>query len=249
MMLKACLNGARRPVHHPALPVTASQLAGDAARVVEAGADAVHLHVKDAEGADTLSDRALADVLSAVRESAPGLPVGVTTGAWAEPDPEDRVAAVRSWTALPDFASVNWHESGAEAVAAALLNRGVGVEAGLWHAAAVDTWLRSPLRDRCFRVLLELPDGPERGVAAASDELLALLGIDDRGRTGSGVPVLLHGEGDSAWAALRHAARRGLATRIGLEDALVLPDGTPAPDNAALVRAARELLTGRSPRA
>jgi uncharacterized protein (DUF849 family) len=60
-----------------------------------------------------------------------------------------------------------------------------------------------------------------------------------------GTEVLLHGEGTSCWPALRHAARRGLATRIGLEDVLELPDGTPAPDNAALVRAATRVLRGR----
>lgn len=37
---------------------------------------------------------------------------------------------------LPDFASVNWHEDGADEVAAALLEIGVGVEAGLWHVDA-----------------------------------------------------------------------------------------------------------------
>jgi uncharacterized protein (DUF849 family) len=54
--------------------------------------------------------------------------------------------------------------------------------------------------------------------------------------------VLLHGEGATAWPALRHAARRRLSTRIGLEDVLELPDGSPAPDNAALVRAARGII-------
>jgi len=58
----------------------------------------------------------------------------------------------------------------------------------------------------------------------------------------SDVPVLLHGEGTSAWPALLLAGRLGLSTRIGLEDVLVLPDGAPAEDNAALVRAAHELL-------
>jgi len=42
---------------------------------------------------------------------------------------------------------------------------------------------------------------------------------------------------------LRHANRRGLQTRIGLEDALELPDGSRAPDNVALVAAARTILT------
>nr|WP_284291574.1 3-keto-5-aminohexanoate cleavage protein [Angustibacter aerolatus] len=60
----------------------------------------------------------------------------------------------------------------------------------------------------------------------------------------AGTPVLLHGAGASAWPVLRLAVARGLATRIGLEDADHLPDGAPLPDvhpNAALVAAARSL--------
>jgi uncharacterized protein (DUF849 family) len=200
----------------------------------------VHLHVKGADGADTLGAAALAAVMTAVRAAAPDLPVGVTTGAWAEPDPGARVALVEAWTVLPDFASVNWHEDGAERVAAALSERGVGVEAGLWHADAVRAWLGSPLPERCLRVLLELPD--DARAAEVAEELLVLLGNDGHGRTSGGIPVLLHGEGRSAWPALRIAARRGLATRIGLEDALELPDGSRAPDNASLVAAARAVI-------
>lgn len=51
-------------------------------------------------------------------------------------------------------------------------------------------------------------------------------------------PVLLHAEGPATWAVLAEAVSRGLHTRIGLEDTLLLPDGTPAPGNAALVTAA-----------
>lgn len=239
MRLQACLNGARRPAEHPALPVTATALAAEVRAVRAAGADGVHVHVKDAAGTDTLDGDALAAVLAAVRTAAPDLPVGVTTGAWAVSDPTDRIRAVRGWTALPDLASVNWHEPGAERVATALLERGVGVEAGLWHAAAVDAWSASPIRDRCVRVLLELPDGlGETATLAEAGHLLDILRDSD-----VRVPVLLHGEGTSCWPALREAGRRGLATRIGLEDTLTLPDGSPAADNAALVLRARVLLT------
>ena len=235
MLLKACLNGARHPREHPALPITPDELAQDAARVRAVGAGAVHLHVKDDSGADTLDGDVLAAVLAAVRCAVPGMPIGVTTGAWTEADPARRVHAMGAWTSLPDFASVNWHEPGAEQVASALLDRGVKVEAGLWHPDAVQAWLASPLRLRCLRVLLELPDGPdERETHAEADGLLAML---NRGG-GPAVPVLLHGEGSSCWPALGHARSLGLATRIGLEDVLVLPDGSPAPDNAALVIAA-----------
>ena len=236
MLLQACVNGNRMPADHPALPVTPAELAADAVSVVAAGAEALHLHVKHDDGTDTLDAGTLARVLTAVREAAPDLEVGVTTGAWAEPDPARRVAAVQSWTELPDVASVNWHEKGGEDVAATLLERGVGVEAGLWHAEAVEAWLASPLRDRCRRVLLELPDGLDE--PATEGEARRLLGLLHTGPV-SQVPVLLHGEGSSTWPALKCAGRWKLATRIGLEDTLVLADGATAPGNAALVTAAR----------
>ena len=174
--------------------------------MVAAGTDAVHLHVKDDQGADTLGGGALLGVLAAVRRAAPGVPVRVSTGAWAVPDPAERVAAVRSWTEVPDFASVNWHEHGAEDVAAALLGREVGVEAGLWQDQAVDTWLASPLRDRCLRALLELPDGLD---AAATQPEAAHLLEHVRAGTSRRVPVLLHGEGSSSWPGLACAGRWG----------------------------------------
>jgi uncharacterized protein (DUF849 family) len=236
-VLQACLNGARRPVEHPALPVTPADLARDATAVAAAGADAVHLHVKDADGADTLNAAALADVLHAVRATVPGLPIGVTTGAWAAPDPASRIAAVRSWVERPDFASVNWHEDGAEDVAAALLDLGVGVEAGIWHSRAAEAWLRSPHRDSCLRVLVELPDrADDDATRARAERLVGLV-------PGAAREVLLHGEGASCWPLIDLAARFGLATRVGLEDTLVLPDGAPAPDNATLVRTARAVVT------
>ncbi|RBY75609.1 hypothetical protein DQ239_16130 [Blastococcus sp. TF02-09] len=235
MLLQACPNGARRPGDHPALPVTPAAVARDAVSLVAAGAGALHVHPKDAAGADSLHAADVAAVVSAVRAAVPGVPVGVTTGAWVLPDTDARVAAVRAWTDLPDFASVNWHEDGADDVAAALLDRGVQVEAGLWHLEGVAAWQASPHRDRCLRVLLELPDGlDEAGAQAEAERLLAAVA--------GGPPVLLHGEGTSCWAALRLALRRGLDTRIGLEDVLHLPDGSPARDNAALVRAATAVL-------
>lgn len=238
------MNGARRPGEHPALPVTPAELARDVARVVSAGAGAVHLHVKDAQGGDTMGSAELAAVLAAVRQAAPAVPIGVSTGAWMEPDPGERLTAILAWEALPNFASVNWHEEGANDIAGALLELGVDVEAGLWRADAVDAWLASPLRDRCYRVLLELPDGLDAdGTEAEADALLHLVdaGVGDLRR------VLLHGKGTSCWPALRHAAHRGLSIRIGLEDVLELPDGSAAADNAALVYAARALLPPPEP--
>ncbi|BBY64874.1 3-keto-5-aminohexanoate cleavage protein [Mycolicibacterium helvum] len=232
--IKACINGARTPEAHPGLPVSPQQLADAAVAVHGAGAKAVHLHPKTADGVDSLAPDTVAAAVTAVRHALPGLPLGVTTGFWALPDPQQRLRAVESWTVLPDFASVNWHEPGSVELAQLLLDRGIGVEIGIFHAQAADSWARSELAPHCLRVMIEL--GPE-GDTETADDLLARI----RG-AGSPAPILLHGLDDSCWPLLAHAGVRGLQTRIGLEDTLVLPDGSTAPGNAELVAAATDVL-------
>ncbi|MEU1644654.1 3-keto-5-aminohexanoate cleavage protein [Micromonospora zamorensis] len=246
-MLKACLNGGRNGDAHPAVPVTPAELAADAARCASLGVAAVHVHPRDASGVESLRPEVIADALTAIRAARPGLPVGVSTGAWIEPDPAARVAAVRAWAVLPDFASVNAHEAGAEAVAAALHERGVLVEVGLWTLDAVEAY-RS-WRVPVGRILVECMAEEVPVAVADAARILAALPSSTGAPTGSpsaarspqdavAPPVLLHAEGPATWAVLAEAVSRGLHTRIGLEDTLLLPDGTPAPGNAALVTAA-----------
>ncbi|MFD6198072.1 3-keto-5-aminohexanoate cleavage protein [Mycobacteriaceae bacterium NPDC060252] len=234
MYLKACLNGVRRKDQHPAIPCTPAEIAADAVACRDAGAAAVHVHAKDANGIDSLLASAVDPVVTAIRSRCPGLPVGVTTGAWALTDPAARCAAINAWTDLPDFASVNWHEDGATEVAETLLARGIGVEAGLWNEAAALSWSGSPLRRECFRVLLELPGG----VAGTEVEEQAVRMLAQV-RVAGALDVVLHGEDSSAWRVLDLAAARGVAARIGLEDTLRLPDGSLAASNAELVAAGR----------
>lgn len=237
-MLKAALNGNRSPDEHPNIPVTPGQLAQAARAAVEAGADALHFHPRDEAGAESLNAGDVARALEAVRAACPGVPVGLSSGWWILPDAAGRLAAVRAWTALPDFVSVNWHEDGAPELAAALLERGVGVEAGLWTADALRAFLTWPRRGEVLRVLVEMPDQPIRTYKAKLQEMFALLDA-----SGLDKPVVLHGLGESAWPLLREAARRGLDARIGLEDTLLLPgDFDGAADNAELVRVAREMM-------
>ncbi|WP_247638139.1 3-keto-5-aminohexanoate cleavage protein [Microbacterium sufflavum] len=234
MLLQVCANGAREVASHPWLSADETVVAQDAAAALEAGAVEVHVHPKDASGRDSLDSRDVQRWLGAVRAACPGVPVGVTTGAWAEPDVSRRLAAIESWTELPDYASVNWHEAGADEVAALLRRRGIGVEAGIWDAAGLEVWRHSPVRGDCVRVLVELPDEAAEVVRAHAEGLVAHVAKEE-----PDLPILLHGEERSAWAALDLAVELGLDTRIGLEDVLLLPDGTDAPGNAALVRAAR----------
>jgi uncharacterized protein (DUF849 family) len=247
-MLQVCLNGTRERRECELLPVTPRQLGDAAAEAVVAGARSIHIHPRDEQGAQTMAPVHVDAAVAAVRASAPGVPIGVTTGEWTEPDPRRRAALVRSWSVLPDHASVNWHEEGAEIVAAALLETGIGVEAGVFSGTPAAARLRAwPHTHRLLRVLAEVTDtGAESAPATAAALLDELAALDDLGAAARG-PVLLHGEDGGAWPVLRLAAERGLDTRIGLEDTLLLPDGTPAEDNTALVQAAAILLKESAP--
>lgn len=234
--IQACVNGPRTPADHPALGAAPAAIAEECRRAVAAGATSLHVHPKDARGRDSLGADAVAAVVEAVRTACPGVPLGITTGAWALPDPGRRVAAIRAWSesALPDFASVNAHEAGARAVGAVLRERGVGVEAGIWHAEGLAAWLADPGRGECLRALVEIQDIADPDEAAAVAGLL----VGAIRSAEPGLPILLHGEERSAWTVVRLAGAWGLATRIGLEDTLVLPDGGQARDNAQLVATA-----------
>ncbi|MFI6809535.1 3-keto-5-aminohexanoate cleavage protein [Streptomyces luteogriseus] len=230
-MMQVCLNGSRTAADGVAVPLTPESMAESAAEAVAAGATDIHVHPKTPCGQDTLSPRVLAPVLSSIRARVP-VPVGVTTGAWAEPGPAARLKRIRDWTVLPDHASVNWHEPGAEETAALLMELGVGVEAGIWSGTdGAERFAVSPLGPKVLRVLAEVTDTDAPTAAASARVLLSAIG------TAHGRPVLLHGEDGGAWPVLRLAGRLGLATRIGLEDVLVLPDGQRAGSNAQLVAA------------
>jgi hypothetical protein len=73
---------------------------------------------------------------------------------------------------------------------------------------------------------------PEDAVAHAAEMERIVL------EAGIALEQVHHGDDLACWAVMRRAYERGYGTRAGIEDMTVLPDGTPAPDNAALVRAA-----------
>src|SRR6478736_6292810 len=96
MLLQAALNGPVTRIDHPAVPEAAEALARDAVACVAAGARAIHLHPRDDSGRESLAAVVVDRVVSHVRAVC-GVPVGVTTGAWIEPDAARRVGLVRAW--------------------------------------------------------------------------------------------------------------------------------------------------------
>jgi uncharacterized protein (DUF849 family) len=120
-----------------------------------------------------------------------------------------------------------------------LLAAGVGIEAGVWSVEDAERLAASGLGDRVTRILVEPVDVGAGDAVAVVDAIHAAL---DRLRLTA--PRLQHGDGEATWVLLSDAIRRGIDTRIGLEDTVAGPDRARAGGNAALVQAARALGAG-----
>jgi uncharacterized protein (DUF849 family) len=230
LLIKACLNGSRERGEHRALPLSAEELARDAEVAVAAGAGALHIHPRNIDGKQSLDAQDQAAAIAAIRARCPGIPIGVSTGIWIEPNPALRLRKVQKWTVLPDFASVNFDEPGVADLCHALLQRGIGVEAGISSIAEARLLSELDLADRCLRILIE-PGEDETETALINTS--AIIRVLDEQHIQ--LPRLLHGFAAAAWPILHAALDLGYDTRIGLEDTLTLPDGRTAQGNTQLV--------------
>lgn len=233
-LIQAALNGARTPADHPAIPVSTQALARDAAAAVEAGAGALHVHPRRSDGRESLDADTIATTLRAIRSAVPGVPVGVSTGLWIAPGGDARHAAIAEWTEVPDYVSLNLCEPDAPQIAEIVRARGIGIEAGIWSRADLERLFAMPWAGAVTRVLIEVNEQDVREAQAVFDDIAEGLA---RAGGALGRPILSHGLDAAFWPIAERARAAGHDLRVGLEDVLHLPDGTLAPDNAALVRA------------
>ncbi|MEY8840054.1 3-keto-5-aminohexanoate cleavage protein, partial [Cribrihabitans sp. XS_ASV171] len=102
--IMVALNGARRRKgDHPALPLTLDEIVTTARACRAAGADALHLHVRDAEGGHSLDPARYAEALEALSEI-DGLALQVTTeaaGIYGPQEQYDCLAVLRAgWASV-----------------------------------------------------------------------------------------------------------------------------------------------------
>jgi uncharacterized protein (DUF849 family) len=233
-LLQAALNGDR---DHPAVPRTPEELAGEARAAVDAGARVLHLHPYDAGGRQTLESEPCAAAIRAVRATCPGIPISLSTSAEIEPDPARRRRLVAAWTELPELVTANQGEDGIVDLCALLVERGIGIEAGLLSLDDARALVASGTAGRCVRAMVE-PLGEEPDAAVAEAEAIENVLFD----AGISLEQVHHGDGIASWAVNRRGAVLGHGIRTGLEDTPVLPDGTPASGNGELVAAAATIL-------
>jgi uncharacterized protein (DUF849 family) len=239
-MLQVTPNGPYGKDVHPNMPVSMDELLADVAACLRAGATGVHLHVRDAAGAETFDPATVNDTCQRMRDLAADLDVpleiGLTTGAWVVPDLADRIAMIREWQGV-DCATVNLSEDGFEQVMSAMIDVGIGIDVGLWAPVEMDRLIGSGLLPHAQRVSIELDPGEPYFLTGTPTDLARQVNdlLDDAGST---CPRLTHGMNDWVWPLVADAFRRGHDTRVGFEDSVLLPDGTRANGNADLVAAA-----------
>ena len=251
VMLMAAPNGARKTkADHPALPLTAQELADTARDCMEAGASAIHLHARDETGAHTLEPAHYLPLMKAVRAATGGeLNIQITTEAVGRYGPAEQMACVRA--TLPQAASLALKELAPDDEAETLERaRGffrwlsvMGISPQFILYSPEDVRRFSRLRAdgvipfaRPF-VLMVLGRYAENG-ESEPEELDAY--VEALGDVPAHWAVCAFGRKE-ARAALR-AARLGGHARIGFENNDRLPDGRLAPDNAVLMAATRDVL-------
>ncbi len=197
----------------------------------------MHVHAYE-DGHETFESEPCAAMVRAIRAACPGVLISQTTALYiAGEDPERRLALIAGWTDLPELVTANQGEDGIVELCEHLLARGVGIEAGLLSVGDAEAFAESGIVERCTRAMIEpLEMDPALAVAQAeaTENVLIAAGIE--------LEQVHHGEMLGCWAVCERGALRGHGIRTGLEDVTVLPDGTPARDNAELVRYAKRLL-------
>lgn len=232
-------NGARRGrADHPALPVTIPETVETAVACRRAGADGLHLHVRDAEGAHSLDPGRYKEALAELARAAPDMTVQITTESAGIYDVPAQLATLRA--VAPEWASISVREI---ARAPKLVDTVYGT------CADNGTRVQHILYDAADAALLQ--DWQARGlVRAGQEDVILVLGRYASGQQSrpqdlapllqnipEGAPWMLCAFGASEHACLIEAARLGGACRVGFENSLTAADGRQHPDNAGSVAA------------
>lgn len=238
-------NGARKTQSdHPALPMTAAELARTAAACCDAGASYLHLHVRDRDGRHILDADAYRDASEAIRqEVGDDMVIQITTEAVGLYNADQQMAVVRE--VRPESASVAVREI-------------VPDESSESAAAEFFAWMRSESVLPQFILYADADvarfrDLCRRGVVPGNRHfVLFVLGrysADQQSMPVDLLPFLKTWSVNGDWSICafgRHenacaltAAALGGHSRVGFENNILMADGKTAPENAALVAQAR----------
>lgn len=232
-------NGARRGKEaNISLPITIPELITTAASCHKVGADALHLHVRDDNGEHSLDVGLYREAISELHRVVPQLELQITTeaaGIFGVPEQFNCLRELR-----PKWASVSVRE----------MARDLSLAPKVYELCDENrTKVQHILYDTDDIALLL--DWQQQGIVKATqDSVLFVLGRYTQGQVSSpsdltafrqALPNIKHwmvcAFGPDEHYCLAHAALQGGAVRVGFENSLVSPNGTPHTDNAASVSA------------
>lgn len=234
---------------NPNLPVTAEEIAADVRRCADAGAVLFHVHARDEEEHPTLDLRFFEENVRQIKDRAPGVIVQLSTGGRAGKDWESRVQPIRLLPEMGSFTTGSNNLPGIvyenspqfiDYLAKVYQETQVKPEIEVFETGMINNalyllkkgLLTSPLH---FDFVLGAP-----GAMPGSFKNLQFL--SESIPAGSTWSVAGIGKAEIPLAAA--AIVMGGHVRVGLEDNLFLPDGSPASNPKLVekvVRIAREI--------
>lgn len=234
--------GARKTkADHPELPITLPEILRTAEACFRAGADGLHLHIRDAQGAHVLDAGQYREALEALRHALPDMAVQITTEAVGRYSPSEQRQIIRQ--VRPDLVSVSLAEMTADDDQSAVLAfydwaaaNEIAVQHILYGAEDLQTFsamaAQGQLGDGVLQVIFVLgrySDG-QQSLPADLDPFLSWM-------AGLEVPLdwAICAFGTQETACLAAAAGAGGKLRVGFENSLHNADGTIAADNAERV--------------
>lgn len=232
-------NGARRgKADHAALPMTVDEMVATARACQSAGADGLHLHVRDDAGVHSLDVGRYSETLAAVAAVAPGLLVQITTESAGIFDVPAQLACLEGLRLA--WASISIREIARDAdlaprIYAVCADAGTRVQHIAYDSADLDL----------------LRDWQDQGIVrAGQSDVLCVLGRYTAGQVSApsdldpfmaNLPAtgsrMICAFGAEEHTCLVAAARCGFDLRVGFENSLTNANGLPHLDNAASVAA------------
>ncbi|MEC9470708.1 MAG: 3-keto-5-aminohexanoate cleavage protein [Pseudomonadota bacterium] len=234
-------NGARRTkADHSALPMTIAETVVAAKACLEAGASALHAHVRDLTGAHVLDAGLYRELLSEMRVAVPQMQVQITTEAVGKYTPEEQRELV--YKVKPDAVSVAIREmvpEGGEDQAKAFYHWAFDHECAVQHIVYsaddldrfFDLAAAGTLAGESHQLLFVLGRYAAGQESAPEDLVPFLEKLAERGK-GQSLDWAVCAFGHRETECLVEAVRRGGKARIGFENGLWNRTGERAIDNA-----------------
>ena len=248
-IVMAALNGARKTkADHPRLPMTAVELAAESRRVQKAGATAVHVHARDADGKHSLDPGLVREIIDEIEHATEG---GVVIQVTSERGPDhtrrdilrmlEAVQPEATSIAIVDLFPEDLDDDAPLKVLTDLTPK-AWIQYILYRPDDVSRLgdlianghlplARTPRPLDVMLVLGKFADDQQ----ASPDDLAPFLEALDALRIDAPIRWMTCSFGDREHEIAAHVLGAGGNVRIGFENNLRLPDGEPASNNADLV--------------